>query len=107
MSESSLLLLCFYIPNDHLEPVLQAIFKAGAGKFKQYNRCVWTTRGQGRFRPLENSDPFLGKQGEDTELNETKVECIVPEDKRSAVKKALLAAHPYEEPAYHFIRIVS
>ncbi|MCK4813921.1 MAG: NGG1p interacting factor NIF3 [Candidatus Marinimicrobia bacterium] len=107
MSESQLLLLCFYIPNDHLESVLQAIFEAGAGMFRQYDHCAWTTQGQGRFRPLENSDPFLGKQGEDAAVNEIKVECILPEDKQTAVKKALLAAHPYEEPSYHFIRIIS
>ncbi|MCF7832152.1 MAG: NGG1p interacting factor NIF3 [Candidatus Marinimicrobia bacterium] len=96
-------LLSFYVPEEELEAVLEAVFSAGAGKYKDYDRCAWTSRGMGRFRPLENSNPFIGRCNEDTKLTEIKVECIVKEEKLQAVKKALLKAHPYEEPAYHII----
>lgn len=95
--------LAFYVPEDHLEPVLEAIFAAGAGRYKDYDKCAWTTRGQGRFRPLENSDPYIGRQMEDTKVDEIKVECMVKKEYAEAVKEAMIKAHPYEEPAYHFI----
>jgi hypothetical protein len=103
MFEAEHYLLGFYVPESHLEKVLEAVFKVGVGKFKAYDRCAWTTSGKGRFRPLNNSIPFIGKQGEDSFADEIKVECIVAAGHISAVKKALCDAHPYEEPAYHFI----
>ena len=96
-------LLEFYVPEDDLEAVLEAIFEAGAGRYKDYDRCAWTTRGKGRFRPLAGSNPYIGRQSEDTKVEEIKVECMVREEKVNPVKAALLKAHPYEEPAYHFI----
>ena len=102
MSETCYLLE-FYVPEENLEEVLEAIFKAGAGRYKDYDRCAWTTKGVGRFRPLEGSDPHIGNQYEDTLIDEIKVECMVKQAYVSAVKDALLKIHPYEEPAYHFI----
>jgi len=98
-----LYILEFYVPEENLEDVMEAIFDAGGGRYKQYDRCAWTTKGMGRFRPLENSNPYLGRQNEDTRVEEMKVECLVKDDVVKAVKEALLKAHPYEEPAYHFI----
>lgn len=105
MSDEKLYLLGFYVPEDGLEKVLQAVFSAGAGKFRNYDRCAWTTAGKGRFRGLENSRPALGKAGEETRVHETKVECIVSGKDLENVRTALLKTHPYEEPAYHFIAI--
>ena len=98
-------LLSFYVPEEDLETVLEAVFSAGAGKYKDYDRCAWTTLGNGRFRPLENSNPTIGRQNEDTKVSEVKVECIVAEEDLPSVKEALLRSHPYEEPAYHTIVI--
>ncbi len=96
-------ILVFYVPEENLETVLDAVFLAGAGKYKNYDRCAWTTRGKGRFRPLEDSNPYLGRINEDTMVVEFKVECIVFENDLQAVKKALIDSHPYEEPAYQVI----
>ena len=97
------LILSFYVPEDSLEKVLEAIFDAGAGRYKDYDRCVWTTRGEGRFRPLKGSNPYIGRVNEDTRVEEIKVECLVQDRYRQAVERALIDSHPYEEPAYHFI----
>ena len=96
-------LLEFYVPEENTKEVLDAIFDAGAGRYKNYDRCAWTSKGLGRFRPLKNSSPHIGKENEDTLVNEIKVECMVSEEDLQAVKQALLKTHPYEEPAYHFI----
>ena len=98
-------LLSFYVPEEDLETVLEAVFSAGAGRYKNYDRCAWTTSGNGRFRPLEKSNPYIGKQNEESKVNEIKVECMVAKEDLRSVKEALLRSHPYEEPAYHFIVI--
>jgi hypothetical protein len=103
MSESQFRILAFYVPEPDLEKVLSAVFDAGAGKYRAYDRCAWVCRGEGRFRSLEGSRPAIGKSGTETRLPEVKVECIVPLARVESVRKALLQAHPYEEPAYHFI----
>jgi hypothetical protein len=98
---SKLYLLEFYVPKEHLEQVLNKIFDAGAGKYKNYDRCAWTSEGTGRFRPLENAKPFIGTKLQDTQVLETKVECLVSDDNIEKVKEVLLNIHPYEEVAYH------
>ena len=98
-------LLAFYVPEENLEEVLEAVFDAGAGRYKNYERCAWMTTGTGRFRPLDGSDPHIGYHNKDTKVKEIKVECMVKEDNVQAVKAALVNTHPYEEPAFHFIVI--
>ncbi|MEQ9565781.1 MAG: NGG1p interacting factor NIF3, partial [Pseudomonadales bacterium] len=56
--------LVAYIPENHLETVKEALFAAGAGTQGAYDQCCWQVRGQGQFRPLEGSNPHLGKQDE-------------------------------------------
>ncbi len=92
--------LCFYVPEPHLEDVKDALFAVGAGKIGNYDHCCWQSRGQGQFRPLEGSDPFIGQMAETEQLTEYKVEMVFDEALVDAVIGALLAAHPYETPAY-------
>ena len=55
--------LCFYVPDSHLEAVKKAVFAIGAGRIGAYDSCCWQVLGQGQYRPLEGSQPFLGKPG--------------------------------------------
>lgn len=100
-----LYLLGFYVPEQDLEKVLDAVFAAGAGRYRDYNRCAWTAAGEGRFRPLDGSHPAIGKANTDTRIKEIKVECIVSGERIAAVRKALIGVHPYEEPAFHFVAL--
>lgn len=100
-----MLKLTVYIPETHLERVKEALFAAGAGAYKNYDRCCWQVKGEGQFRPLCGSHPFLGENGRDERVAEWRVEMICPDDKATAVLAALRAAHPYEEPAFDFVRI--
>ncbi len=102
-----MLKLCFYVPESHLEPVKQAIFAAGAGKIGNYDSCCWQTLGQGQFRPLDGSNPFLGQHGEVETVAEYKVELVCADDLIKPVLRALLQAHPYEEPAYEVAELLS
>lgn len=98
-------LLCFYVPESHLEVVKEAVFATGAGRIGDYDSCCWQTRGQGQFRPLAGSNPFLGRQGVVEQVEEWKVELVCADELLEAAVSALLDAHPYEEPAWHAIPI--
>lgn len=92
-----------FSPVSHAEEIRLALAKAGAGAIGDYEGCSFTSSGKGRFKPLEGSNPYLGEIGENEVVEEEKIEVIVPEPIRNAVLKAMLTAHPYEEPAYDFI----
>ena len=97
--------LTVYIPESHLEPVKEALFAAGAGRYAAYDRCCWEVLGQGQFRPLAGSDPFIGQLGAVERVPEYRVEMICADEAVAAVTAALRGSHPYEEPAFDFVRI--
>ena len=92
--------LCFYVPEEYLEPVKQAVFEAGAGRIGDYDQCAWQCPGQGQFRGLSGSDPFIGRPGEVETVAEYKVEMVCEDQRIEAAVAALRRAHPYEEPAF-------
>lgn len=92
--------LCVFIPKSHLQPVKLAMFNAGAGTIGDYDRCCWQTLGQGQFRPLKNSQAFIGEIGKVETLDEYKVEMVVDDSLINDVLSSMKQAHPYEEPAY-------
>jgi hypothetical protein len=97
--------LAFFVPASHLEAAKQAVFQAGGGRLGAYDQCCWQVLGQGQFRPLDGSQPFIGQSGSVEQVPEWKVELVVSEDLIAAVVSALKAAHPYETPAYEVWRL--
>ena len=98
--ENALLKLVTFVPVKQAEQVRQALFNAGCGCIGNYDSCSYNLEGKGTFRAGEGTHPFCGKQGELHEEPEVRIETILPAFKKSAVVRALIAAHPYEEPAY-------
>lgn len=99
--------LCFYVPGSHLEEVKAAVFAAGAGRIGAYDCCCWQVSGQGQFRPLAGSDPFLGRQGELEQVDEYRVELVCAASCIKAAVQAMKDAHPYEEPAWDVLPLVT
>lgn len=97
--------LTLYVPESHLEAVKDALFDAGAGRYRAYDRCCWQVLGTGQFRPLDGSRPFLGQAGRVERVPEWRVELLCPDDRVAEVTAALRRAHPYEEPAFDFVRV--
>lgn len=97
--------LCFYVPESHVETVKDAVFAAGGGRIGDYDCCCWQSLGQGQFRPLEGSQPFLGQSGMLERVAEWKVEMVVADEKIHDAVKALKTTHPYETPAYDVWRL--
>ncbi|WP_341254291.1 Nif3-like dinuclear metal center hexameric protein [uncultured Dietzia sp.] len=87
------------VPDDNLDDLLNAVFAAGAGRMSGYTECSFSVQGTGRFRPGDGTDPTIGTIGEPERVSETRVEFVAPPDLRSAVRRAVLAGHPYEVPA--------
>jgi len=92
--------LVFYVPVNHLDSVKQAVFNTGAGQIGQYDHCCWQVLGEGQFRPLKGSSPFLGKTGELEAVDEYRVELVCSDELIEDAVQALKSSHPYEEPAY-------
>lgn len=92
--------ICFFVPTSHAEQVKEAMFAAGAGKIGDYDSCSWQVLGEGQFRPLEGSQPYLGQQGVVEKVEEFKVEMVCMRQHMKAALAALRQAHPYEEPAF-------
>lgn len=97
--------LCFYVPEDALDAVKEAVFAAGAGKIGEYDACCWQSVGVGQFRPSSNANPNVGECGQLTQVAEVKVEMVCAAALIKQAIEALIAAHPYEEPAYHCWRV--
>ncbi|MBX6372220.1 MAG: Nif3-like dinuclear metal center hexameric protein [Acidothermus sp.] len=95
--------LVTFAPADAVERILDALSAAGAGAIGAYSRCAWTTDGIGTFRPNPGAHPTIGTIGRIETVPEVRVEMVLPRARRDAVIAALLAAHPYEEPAYDVI----
>lgn len=55
--------------------------------------------------PINNAQPFIGKKDEVSKVSEYYVETVCTPEVIHAVIAALKKAHPYEEPAYHVIRL--
>ncbi|MCA1949140.1 MAG: NGG1p interacting factor NIF3 [Treponema sp.] len=97
--------LVTFVPPHATEAVLSALFAAGAGKYGNYDRCAFVSPGEGRFRPLAGSSPFIGTAGQDERLTENRIELLVADDVVDQVLAALRQRHPYEEPAIYLFRL--
>ncbi|GAB2523405.1 NGG1p interacting factor NIF3 [Microbulbifer agarilyticus] len=97
--------LCIYVPETHLEPLKEAIFDAGAGRIGDYDRCCWQVLGTGQFRPLDDSQPFIGQRGQVEQVAEYRVETVCADDVVDEVLAAMRRAHPYEEVAFDLWRL--
>ncbi|WNZ57558.1 YqfO family protein [Microbulbifer sp. MKSA007] len=97
--------LCVYIPESHLEAVKQALFSVGAGRIGDYDSCCWQVLGEGQFRPLDGSQPFIGQSGQVETVMEYRVEMVCADELVDAALDAMRAAHPYEEPAFDLWRL--
>lgn len=97
--------LITFVPTDHVEVVLDALFQAGAGHVGAYDQCSFRSEGTGTFKGGEGTDPFVGIPGERHEEKEVRLEVILPFDRQRSVLNALFTSHPYEEVAWDLLRL--
>lgn len=97
--------LVFFVPEDALERVSDAVFAAGAGHIGDYARCSFRTNGTGTFFGEAGASPAVGEAGRLETVTEVRVETVLPRAKMTAVLAALRATHPYEEVAFDLVRL--
>lgn len=96
-----------FAPVEAAERIRTALSDAGAGAIGDYDSCTFTGTGEGRFRPLDGARPAIGEVGRGEVVQEARIETICPRHLRSAAVAAMLAAHPYEEPAYDVLELAA
>jgi dinuclear metal center YbgI/SA1388 family protein len=89
-----------FVPHDLVETVTGAMAAAGGGHIGGYSGCSFRSSGIGAFVASDTADPYVGRAGEPTREPEVRVEMIAPAPAVDRVIAALVAAHPYDEPAY-------
>ncbi|SDM29530.1 dinuclear metal center protein, YbgI/SA1388 family [Catalinimonas alkaloidigena] len=99
--EGMLLKLTVFVPRENSAALREALHQAGAGNIGNYSECSFRTDGMGTFRPNERANPHLGTHHHLEEVQEERIEVILPTWQRGAVLSAMRQAHPYEEVAYY------
>ena len=94
-----------YVPVTHSEQLRQAMDDAGAGHIGAYSHCSFSVAGEGRFLPLEGTNPFIGQVGAIETVPEERVETVVPKKLLGQVLAAMKEVHPYEEIAYDIVAL--
>ncbi|MGF7186797.1 dinuclear metal center YbgI/SA1388 family protein [Desulfitispora alkaliphila] len=89
-----------FVPQGHQEEVRGALAAGGAGWIGNYSECGFELKGQGTFRPQDETNPYIGTPGKLERVDEYRLETIVPENKLKRAIAAMIKAHPYEEVAY-------
>jgi hypothetical protein len=87
-----------FVPTEATERVRFAMCEAGAGRSGNYDHCSFTTRGEGRFRPLAGANPHIGSAGKLEVVVEDRIEVDCCADVLPVVLQAIRDVHPYEYP---------
>jgi dinuclear metal center YbgI/SA1388 family protein len=98
--EGNIVKLVTYVPKNHKEKVLSALFDAGAGTIGDYAECSFSSLGEGTFKAGEGANPTLGEKGVRHKEVEERLEVVLQKHQKNKVLSALKTAHPYEEVAY-------
>lgn len=99
--------LITYVPQEKAEQLKLALYQAGAGEIGNYDSCSFLLEGKGNFRPLKDANPTIGTIGEIQEVNETRIEVVVPQHSEGKILSALFSTHPYEEVAYSLLSLTN
>ncbi len=94
-----------FAPAAAANSLTEAMAAAGAGDIGRYSRCSYRTTGTGTFLAPEDASPAVGSAGNFNEEAETRIEMVAPASRVDAVVAALVAGHPYEEPAFDVIAV--
>lgn len=92
--------LVVFVPDSDLAKVSDALFAAGAGRIGEYEECSFRLAGRGTFFATDATNPTVGQKGRREDVDEWRLEVVVPERSVAAVVAAMRKAHSYEEPAF-------
>lgn len=99
--KDTLLKLTVFVPREASDKLLSSLYEAGAGNIGNYNDCSFKSEGIGSFRPSQEANPVIGQRGNLEQVQEHRIEVILPVNLKAKVLHAMYSAHPYEEVAYY------
>jgi dinuclear metal center YbgI/SA1388 family protein len=106
-TQNNLCKIVIYTPVNHVNIVIESLFKAGAGTIGNYTSCSYNAEGVGTFMANENANPFVGNKNEIHQEKEIRTEMIFPVHLKKQIISALIKNHPYEEPAFDIIPLAN
>jgi len=83
-----------FIPESHLHELQKALQSVDAGHIGKYDSCMSYYEVTGTWRPLEGSNPYIGKENEICQAAELKVEVTCRADKVDETIAAIKKVHP-------------
>jgi dinuclear metal center YbgI/SA1388 family protein len=89
-----------FVPAASVAVMIEALSAAGAGQIGDYEQCAFTVEGAGRFVAGDATSPTVGQAGRLNTEAEVRIEMVAPARRAEAIIEALIAGHPYEEPAF-------
>ena len=95
--------LVVFTPIGAVEKVSQVMFAAEAGRIGNYSGCSFRAPGTGTFFGEAGANPAVGQAGRFEQVDELRLETVVPLAILDKVVSAMRSAHPYEEPAFDII----
>ena len=96
-----------FVPAESVAAMIDALSAAGAGHIGDYEACAFTVEGVGRFVAGDSTSPTVGRAGQGNAEPEVRVEMVAPSSRADAIVEALIADHPYEEPAFDVYPVAS
>lgn len=91
--------LVVFVPIEQFTQVRSALLPH-TESIGNYRDCSFSAAGEGTFLPLEGAQPAIGAIGKLETVAEQRLELLVHKAQLPKVIRTLIAAHPYEEPAY-------
>lgn len=92
-----------FIPEDYLEKLIKVFDKNDIGHIGNYKGCLSYSKVKGRWISLNESNPYLGSEGEETREAEIKVEVRTTIEIIDDLISEIKEIHPYEEPVINVI----
>jgi len=91
-----------FVPPDHLDAVLEAVLAEAPLAYGPYDKSAWWSAvGIEQFEPRPGAQPSVGEIGKTERVPTIRLEFVIPREAAllDRVLAALLAAHPWQEPA--------
>jgi len=96
-----------FVPLTHTDIVRKAIGEAGGGIIGNYNNCTFSTKGVGRFLPMDGAHPAIGGVGKLEEVHEEKIEFVCSREEAKNILAIIKKVHPYEEMALDIYPLIN
>ena len=92
--------LVIFTPLSHKKTVLNALFEKNAGVIGHYSKCSFSSDGIGTFQADKAAKPYIGKKDKLEQVDECRIETIVPLRDVYKIIRHVQECHPYETMAY-------